>query len=106
MHNGVDLSCFTGPQAQSSSQNVRTAERTAARAALPALEVPADAPLVVCVGRLCPQKGQRTLLSAWPQIAGRCPGAWLVLVGDGPDRRRTDRSGTAAGAVRGSAATR
>ncbi|MCF1594507.1 glycosyltransferase [Streptomyces muensis] len=42
-------------------------------------------PLVVCVGRLCRQKGQDVLLAAWPEVARQVPGARLVLVGDGPD---------------------
>ncbi|MDX3454741.1 glycosyltransferase [Streptomyces sp. ME02-8801-2C] len=46
------------------------------------------APLVVCVGRLCRQKGQDVLLRAWDEVAERVPGARLVLVGDGPDARR------------------
>ncbi|MFI5965503.1 glycosyltransferase [Streptomyces asoensis] len=46
------------------------------------------APLVVCVGRLCRQKGQDVLLAAWPDIERRVPGARLVLVGDGPDAER------------------
>lgn len=67
--------------------------RDAARAALPQLStVPADEPLVVCVGRLCAQKGQRILLSAWPHITADVPGARLVLVGDGPDRRELSES--------------
>lgn len=67
--------------------------RAAARAALPQLAgVPADAPLVVCVGRLCRQKGQRTLLSAWSRIAAEVPAAWLALVGDGPDRQELSRT--------------
>ncbi|CAM5492204.1 Glycosyltransferase family 4 protein OS=Streptomyces tendae OX=1932 GN=GUR47_08940 PE=4 SV=1 [Streptomyces tendae] len=45
-------------------------------------------PLVVCVGRLCRQKGQDVLLSAWEPVLARVPGARLVLVGDGPDRAR------------------
>ncbi|MFJ4786445.1 glycosyltransferase [Streptomyces sp. NPDC088794] len=44
------------------------------------------APLVVCVGRLCRQKGQDVLLEAWEAVARRVPAARLVLVGDGPDR--------------------
>ncbi|MEW2299071.1 glycosyltransferase family 4 protein [Streptomyces sp. NPDC006655] len=44
------------------------------------------APLVVCVGRLCRQKGQDLLLRAWPEVLRRVPGARLALVGDGPDR--------------------
>ncbi|MFF4182113.1 glycosyltransferase family 4 protein [Streptomyces sp. NPDC001691] len=43
------------------------------------------APLVVCVGRLCRQKGQDVLLRAWRDIHASVPGAHLVLVGDGPD---------------------
>ncbi|MFG3285417.1 glycosyltransferase family 4 protein [Streptomyces sp. NPDC048111] len=43
------------------------------------------APLVVCVGRLCRQKGQDVLLTAWSQVVAALPGAHLVLVGDGPD---------------------
>ncbi len=62
-------------------------ERGAARRSLAALaQVPPDAPLVVCVARLCRQKGQDVLLRAWPGIARAVPGARLVLVGDGPDR--------------------
>ncbi|MEU9453580.1 glycosyltransferase [Streptomyces sp. NPDC048277] len=44
------------------------------------------APLVVCVGRLCRQKGQDVLLRAWPRVLRRVPDARLALVGDGPDR--------------------
>ncbi|MFC9470275.1 glycosyltransferase, partial [Streptomyces coelicoflavus] len=47
-----------------------------------------DAPLAVCVGRLCRQKGQDLLLGAWETVRARVPGARLVLVGDGPDRAR------------------
>jgi glycosyltransferase involved in cell wall biosynthesis len=46
----------------------------------------AAAPVVVCVGRLCRQKGQDILLRAWPDVLRALPGARLVLVGDGPDR--------------------
>ncbi|MFJ4712661.1 glycosyltransferase family 4 protein [Streptomyces sp. NPDC088785] len=42
-------------------------------------------PLVVCVGRLCRQKGQDVLVAAWPRVLAELPGARLVLVGDGPD---------------------
>ncbi|MFD8232586.1 glycosyltransferase [Streptomyces sp. NPDC059696] len=45
-------------------------------------------PLVVCVGRLCRQKGQDVLLSAWESVVRRVPGARLVLVGDGPEHAR------------------
>ncbi|MFE8939321.1 MULTISPECIES: glycosyltransferase [unclassified Streptomyces] len=43
------------------------------------------APTVVCVGRLCRQKGQDVLLAAWPAVLAEVPAARLVLVGDGPD---------------------
>jgi glycosyltransferase involved in cell wall biosynthesis len=43
------------------------------------------APLVVCVGRLCRQKGQDVLLRAWDTVVQKVPDARLVLVGDGPD---------------------
>lgn len=62
-----------------------------------------DAPLVVCVGRLCRQKGQDVLLRAWDAVGRRVPGARLVLVGDGPDGERlraaAPRSVLFAGAV-------
>ncbi|MFH9548863.1 glycosyltransferase [Streptomyces sp. NPDC017435] len=61
------------------------------------------APLVVCVARLCRQKGQDVLLAAWADIAAKVPGARLVLVGDGPDgerlRSRAPESVLFAGAV-------
>ena len=47
-----------------------------------------DAPLVVCVGRLCEQKGQDVLLRAWPAVANGVSGAQLALVGDGPDAEK------------------
>ncbi|MET7679991.1 glycosyltransferase family 4 protein [Streptomyces sp. NPDC005423] len=44
------------------------------------------APLVVCVGRLCRQKGQDVLLRAWEEVLDRVPRARLVLVGEGPEQ--------------------
>ncbi|MER8005522.1 glycosyltransferase family 4 protein [Streptomyces sp. NPDC094149] len=59
--------------------------------------------LVVCVGRLCRQKGQDVLLDAWHTVQDRVPEARLVLVGDGPDhdelRSRAPKSVDFAGAV-------
>jgi phosphatidylinositol alpha-1,6-mannosyltransferase len=54
--------------------------------------VPPDAPVVGCVARLVPRKGQDVLIEAWPEVLARHPGAWLVLVGEGPDRRRLARA--------------
>ncbi|MET8976270.1 glycosyltransferase family 4 protein [Streptomyces sp. NPDC004539] len=66
-------------------------------------DVAPAAPLVVCVGRLCRQKGQDLLLTAWKSVVREVPGARLVLVGDGPDRAeltaRAPESVTFAGAV-------
>ncbi|GAA3618410.1 glycosyltransferase family 4 protein [Microlunatus ginsengisoli] len=42
----------------------------------------------VAVGRLVRRKGVDTLIRAWPDVRRRVPGAELVVVGDGPERRR------------------
>ena len=41
-------------------------------------------PVVVCVSRMVPRKGQDTLIKAWPQVLAEVSDAALVLVGDGP----------------------
>jgi phosphatidylinositol alpha-1,6-mannosyltransferase len=48
-------------------------------------------PVVVCVSRLMPRKGQDQLVRAWPEVQRRVPGAVLLLVGGGPDRPRIER---------------
>ncbi len=48
-------------------------------------------PVVVCVSRLMPRKGQDTLIRALPQIRRQAPGAALLLVGGGPSRQRLER---------------
>ena len=50
-----------------------------------------DRPVVVCVSRLVPRKGQDILLRALPQILRRVPGAALLCVGGGPDQPRLQR---------------
>lgn len=77
--NGVDLDEW--PEASSE-------KRSSARVSLQ-LE---DLPTVVCVGRLCRQKGQDVLLRAWPGVLARVPDAQLVLVGDGPDAKKLQRA--------------
>jgi glycosyltransferase involved in cell wall biosynthesis len=72
--NGVDLAKWAEAGA---------GERAAARSRL-GLE---DRPTVVCVGRLCRQKGQDLLLEAWPSVRESVPDAQLALVGDGPDEK-------------------
>jgi phosphatidylinositol alpha-1,6-mannosyltransferase len=55
------------------------------------------APVVCCVSRLVPRKGQDTLIRALPRIRQRVPGVRLLLVGGGPDERRLRRLATACG---------
>jgi phosphatidylinositol alpha-1,6-mannosyltransferase len=46
-------------------------------------------PVVVCVSRMVPRKGQDTLIRAWPAVRAQAPGdPLLMLVGDGPYRSR------------------
>ncbi|HKA68339.1 MAG TPA: glycosyltransferase family 4 protein [Actinomycetes bacterium] len=56
----------------------------------------ADRPVVVCVSRLVPRKGQDTLIRALPEIRRRVPDVALVLVGGGPYRGRLLRMVAAA----------
>jgi phosphatidyl-myo-inositol dimannoside synthase len=51
----------------------------------------ADRPVVVCVSRLVPRKGQDVLVRALPAVQARVPGAALLLVGGGPDAPRITR---------------
>jgi phosphatidylinositol alpha-1,6-mannosyltransferase len=46
----------------------------------------ADRPVVVCVSRLVPRKGQDTLILAMPRILREFPDAVLLVVGGGPYR--------------------
>ena len=48
-------------------------------------------PVVVCVSRLVPRKGQDLLVRALPELRRRVPGTALLLVGGGPDRTRLRR---------------
>jgi len=48
-------------------------------------------PVVVCVSRMVPRKGQDTLIHAWPLVLATTPDAALLLVGDGPYRSRLER---------------
>ena len=51
----------------------------------------AGRPLVACVSRLVPRKGQDVLIRALPRIRRRVHGATLIVVGDGPGRERLER---------------
>jgi phosphatidylinositol alpha-1,6-mannosyltransferase len=59
-----------------------------------------DRRVIVCVSRLVPRKGQDVLLRALPAIMRAVPEAALLIVGDGPDRKRletiTDHGGVRA----------
>ena len=57
----------------------------------------ADRPVVVCVSRLVPRKGQDALVRALPELRRRVPGAALLLVGGGPDLTRLRRLAGALG---------
>ncbi|MER6001697.1 glycosyltransferase family 4 protein [Nonomuraea angiospora] len=48
-------------------------------------------PVVVCVSRLVPRKGQDQLIRAWPRVLRSVPEAVLLLVGGGPHRRTLER---------------
>jgi phosphatidyl-myo-inositol dimannoside synthase len=54
-------------------------------------------PVVVCVSRLVPRKGQDMLIRALPAIRARLPGTALLLVGGGPYRPALERLATSAG---------
>jgi phosphatidylinositol alpha-1,6-mannosyltransferase len=50
-----------------------------------------DRPVIVCVSRLVPRKGQDMLIRALPAVRRRVPGAALLLGSGGPDRQRLER---------------
>ena len=74
---GVDTSIF-GPD-------------PAGRATVRARHRLAERPVVVCVSRLMPRKGQDVLIRVWPQVLHSVPGAALLIVGGGPYRNRLQR---------------
>ncbi|MFD1152151.1 glycosyltransferase family 4 protein [Saccharothrix hoggarensis] len=56
-----------------------------------------DRPVVVCVSRLVPRKGQDVLVRALPEIRRRVPGAALLVVGGGPYRATLERLAASVG---------
>ena len=69
----------------------RFAPDEVARAELRARYRLGDRPVVVCVSRLVPRKGQDMLIRALPAIRQRVPDAALVIVGGGPHRTSLHR---------------
>jgi phosphatidylinositol alpha-1,6-mannosyltransferase len=59
----------------------------------------AGRPVIVCVSRLVPRKGQDVLIRSLPLIKSAVPGATLLLVGGGPDMPRLQRLAVACGAA-------
>ena len=55
------------------------------------------APTALFVGRLRTRKAVAVLLAAWPRVRERVPGARLVLVGDGEQRRALEAQARALG---------
>ncbi|MGN9808760.1 glycosyltransferase family 4 protein [Micromonospora sp. BQ11] len=60
----------------------------------------ADRPVVVCVSRLVPRKGQDMLIRAMPEIRRRVPDAALLIVGGGPYRAALGKLARQAGVER------
>ncbi|ALG86862.1 glycosyltransferase family 4 protein [Gordonia phthalatica] len=50
-----------------------------------------DAPVVLCLSRLVPRKGQDMLLRCWPTIRDAVPDAHLMIVGGGPYAEKLHR---------------
>src|SRR5215472_2338484 len=90
-----------GPPPTSSSAASGTAARTCGQARMSVscplrgtrrdTQTSTGRPVVVCVSRLVPRKGQDTLIRAWPQVRAAVPDAALLLVGGGPYARRLQR---------------
>ncbi|MEU4589602.1 glycosyltransferase family 4 protein [Micromonospora aurantiaca (nom. illeg.)] len=59
-----------------------------------------DRPVVVCVSRLVPRKGQDMLIRALPEIRRRVPDAALLVVGGGPYRSTLEKLARQAGLER------
>lgn len=74
LYNGLPLERFANP-GPAASQNIRRE-----------LNIPSDAPLIGLIGRFYPMKGHAKLIEALPRLRRQCPGAMLLLVGDGPTR--------------------
>lgn len=61
------------------------------------LGIDPERPVLLSVSRFVPRKGQDTLVGAMPEILRTVPDAVLLLVGDGPYRRRLESMAESAG---------
>lgn len=50
-----------------------------------------ERPVIVCVSRLVRRKGQDVLIKALPLVQRSVPDAMVLIVGDGPERKRLER---------------
>lgn len=55
------------------------------KAVAPAVELGVPGPVIVCVSRLVPRKGPRTLIRCLPEVHRAHPDVHLLIVGGGPD---------------------
>lgn len=59
--------------------------------------LPFDAPRLLCLGRLAPEKGMDLALTAFASIVARFPQARLIVAGDGPLRSELQHQAAACG---------
>jgi glycosyltransferase involved in cell wall biosynthesis len=59
--------------------------------------IPEDAPIVGVVARLEAEKGHRTLVEAWVDVAKSVPKAWLLIIGEGSERDALEAQAEALG---------
>jgi phosphatidylinositol alpha-1,6-mannosyltransferase len=75
---GVDVTAFRPGAKDGAGNTVRDRLKLTGR------------PVVVCVSRMVPRKGQDALLQAWPKVRAEFPSAVLLLVGNGPYRKKLE----------------
>jgi glycosyltransferase involved in cell wall biosynthesis len=83
---GLDLERFAMARDDAARQSARST-----------LGIPADALVIVAIGRLVPIKRLERLIDAFAAVAGRVPGSLLYLVGDGSERETLQARVAAAG---------
>ena len=55
------------------------------------LELPDNVSVVTCVAELTHRKNQLQLIKAWNLVAQSVPNAFLLIVGDGKNRKKIER---------------